>query len=133
MWETLDKIAIVAGLLAFFGTVYSALMWLRYFLKEKRLNLPIPIYLVSAGKWEPLYKLPFKPTRRIVTRAEVLGLLGMIPSRQERIDWTWLHDPEFMRHIEEVHRGDRDSLEIPLSPAEFDQLEMQGDTQKSSL
>lgn len=124
MWEQLDRISIVAGLVGFFGTVYSAIMWMRHFRREKRLNQPVPIRLVSQGDWEPLHTLPFEPTRRIVTRAEVLGLLGMIPSRQQRFDWKWLHHPEFMRHIEEVHRGERDSLEIPLSPTEFGQLDL---------
>lgn len=124
MWELLDRIAIIAGLIGFFGTAYSAFMWLRHFRREKRLNQPIPIRLVSTGKWEPLHTLPFRPVRRIVTRAEVLGLLGMIPSRQERFDWTWLHNPEFMHHIEEVHSGERDSLEIPLSPDEYAQLDL---------
>lgn len=125
-WQNLDRIAIVTGLLAFLGTAYSAFRWWQHQRRQKELETPVPIRLMSAENRRLLLELPHQPPRRIVTRAEVLGLLGMIPSRQQRFDWAWLHDARFMRHLEEVHRGQRDVLEISLTAEEFAQLDLPG-------
>lgn len=124
MWDILDKIGVVAGLLAFVGTAYSAYMWVRQFKREKQLQQPVPIRLVSAEDQRLLYELPFHPSRRLVTRAEVLGLLGMIPSKEagKRFEWAWLHNPAFMADLEDVYNSRRATLEIRLSPEEFGQL-----------
>ncbi len=91
----------------------------------KALHEPVPVRLVDAESGRLLLELPHQPPRRTVTRAEVLGLLGMIPSRQQRFDWGWLHDAQFMRHLEEVHRGHRHVLEIPVTAEEYAQLDLQ--------
>ena len=123
-WLLLDRIGIACGILAFVGAAYSAIMWMRQHRRERRLREPVPIRLISAEDGRRLHELPFQPPRRIVTRAEVLGLLGMIPSRQQRFDWAWLHDEQFMRHLEEVHMGQRQVLEIPVTAEEFAQLDL---------
>lgn len=131
-WQLLDRIAIVAGLLAFLGTAYSAFKWWQHQRRQHELEKPVPIKLVDAKSGRVLLELPHQPPRRSVTRAEVLGLLGMIPSRQQRFDWAWLHDARFMHHLEAVHRGQRHVLEIPVTPEEFAQLDM-GEFRNSDL
>jgi len=128
MWNLLDKIGTILGLLAFIGTTYSALMWMRQFRIEKRMLEAVAIRLVSAKEGRLLHELPYKPARRLITRSEVLGLLGMIPSRQQRFDWRWLHEPDFMRHLEAVYRGERCHLEIPVTDDEFSQLDLPATT-----
>jgi hypothetical protein len=126
VWLLLDRVGIVLGLIAFVGTLYSAAMWWRHYQREKVLAQSVTIRLISEGKGERLYDLPYLPPRRLVTRAEVLGLLGMIPSAApgERYEWVWLHDPAFMRDLEAVHQGCSDILTIPLCPDEFAQLRL---------
>ncbi len=124
-WLLLDRLGIVCGILAFLGTGYSAFRWWRHQRREKELHEPVPVRLVDAESGRLLLELPHQPPRRTVTRAEVLGLLGMIPSRQQRFDWGWLHDAQFMRHLEEVHRGHRHVLEIPVTAEEYAQLDLQ--------
>jgi hypothetical protein len=123
-WLLLDRIGIVCGIIAFLGTAYSAFRWWRHQQRERQLQEPVIVRLVAEVDGRRLHEVRYRPARRTVTRAEVLGLLGMIPSRQQRFDWKWLHEPEFMRHIEEIHTGDRDVLEIPLTAEEFRQLEL---------
>ncbi|MBP7951806.1 MAG: hypothetical protein KA004_19345 [Verrucomicrobiales bacterium] len=124
-WDTLDKIGTLVGLLAFLGTAYSAWRWWRHQRREKVLDMPIPIRLVDGESGRTLLELPHQPPRRNVTRAEVLGLLGMIPSRQQRFDWRHLHSPQFMTQLNEVYRGRRGELSIPVTAAEFAQLDLQ--------
>lgn len=123
-WLLLDRIGIVTGLLAFLGTTFSASMWLRQILRERKMREPVPIRIVVEDGRR--YELPIQPPRRIVTRAEVLGLLGMIPSRQLRFDWKYFLDAPFLQHVEEVYRGKRDALEISLTAEEFAQLDLPG-------
>lgn len=124
LWLTIDRIATFCGLLAFIGTAYSAYQWWRHLRRERQLQQPVAIRLVALEGGTQLYVLPFQPPRRIVTRAEVLGLLGMIPSAEagKRFEWAWLHEPEFMRQLEEIHLGQRQELHIPVTEAEFAQL-----------
>lgn len=122
-WQSLDRLGIVLGLLAFFGTVYSAWMWGRYRFAERRGRQAIPIRLTEAATGALLYTLPYAPSRRTLLRSEVLGLLGMIPSRQQRYDWRHLASPEFMLHLEEIQDGRRHTLEIPVTAEEYGQLE----------
>jgi hypothetical protein len=123
-WLLLDRIGIICGILAFLGTAYSAFRWWRHQQRERQLQQPVTVRLVAKKDGRLLLELPYKPARGTVSRAEVLGLLGMIPSRQQRFDWQWGFEPQFMQDIEEIYRGDRDVLEIPLSDAEFRQLEV---------
>jgi hypothetical protein len=125
MWDLLDKAAILFGLLAFVGSAYSAFKWWQHQRREKVLAHRIPIRLISAENGRLRYEFPFQPPRRTVTRAEVMGLFGAIPSAEagKRFEWAWPHRPEFMRHLEEVHRGER-LLEIPLAEEEFAQLKL---------
>ena len=121
-WQILDRATIVTGILAFLGTAYSAFRWWQHQRRQRELEKAVPIRLIREDGRE--YPLPYEPPRRTVTRAEVLGLLGMIPSRQQRFDWAWLHDARFMQHLDEIHRGSRDTLQIPVTMAEFAQLDL---------
>jgi hypothetical protein len=124
IWLILDRVGIIAGLLAFLGTTYSAFRWWKHQRRQKELEAPISIQLIDATTTRILLILPYQPPRRSITRAEVLGVLGMIPSRQQRFDWAWLHEARFMQQLEEVHRGERHVLEIPITESEFSQLEI---------
>lgn len=121
-WFILDRIGILCGLLAFFGTLYSAAMWARHHARERGLREPVTLRLVADDDRRELSVLPQRPIRRTLSRSEGLGLLGMIPSHQQRFDWRALLDPSFIHRIEEAHRGRRGMLDIPITAAEFSQL-----------
>jgi len=125
-WQSLDRLGTIFGLLAFMGAAYSALKWWQHQRREKVLAHRIPIRLISTNDGALRYEFPFQPPRRTVTRAEVMGLFGAIPSAEagKRFEWAWPHRPEFMQHLEEVHRGHRHVLEIPLTEEEFAQLKL---------
>ena len=123
MWNYLDKYGMLVATVA---SLYSAIMWFIQKRNQKRLKEPVAIWLVSeADLSKVLYKMPYRPARGSVSRAEVLGLLGMIPSRQERYDWKSLISLEFMAQFEEVAAFRRNRIEIPISEAEFKQLDIQ--------
>jgi hypothetical protein len=123
MWNYLDKYGMLVATVA---SLYSAIMWFIQKRNQKRLKEPVAIWLVSeVDLSKVLYKMPYRPARGSVTRAEVLGLLGMIPSRQERYDWKSLISLEFMAQFEEVAAFRRNRIEIPISEEEFKQLDIQ--------
>jgi hypothetical protein len=129
MWDLLDKIGIVLGIvlgaITFAGTVYSAWCWLRYRAAERAGRDMITIRIVSAN--EPvvvLHELPYRPLRKTISRAELLGFLGMIPSRQQRFDIAFLHDPVFFNRLQAVQDGRADCLEIPVSEEEWRQFDL---------
>lgn len=123
LWLILDRFTII---LALGASGYSAHSWWRHNRREKQLQQPIPIRLLSAQAHSVLYELPYQPPRRLITRGEVLGLLGMIPSAEagKRFDWAHFHKPEFMRHLEDIHRARQHRLDIPLTTDEFSQLKL---------
>jgi|GEM_PF-3119522 len=125
-WLIIDRIGMICGIVAFLGATYSALQWWRHLRREKQLGQPVPIRLTTEDGNTIRYQLPYQPPRRLITRAEVLGLLGMIPSAEagKRFEWVWLHQPEFMQVLEEIHLGRKDALEIRITDAEVAQISL---------
>ena len=121
LWLILDRATILLALLA---SGYSAFGWWRHHRSERRLQQPVPIRLISKEDGSLLYELPYRPPRRLITRAEVLGILGMIPSAEagRRFEWAWLHQPKFMEDLEAIHHSRQHCLSIPLSASEVAQL-----------
>ena len=120
-WLILDRVTIVIALMA---SLYSAFSWWLHHRREKQLQTPVPVRLISAEDGRLLYELPFQPPRRLVTRAEILGLLGMIPSTVEgqRFEWAWLHEQQFMHDLQAIHQAKMHRLEIPLTATELTQV-----------
>jgi len=80
---------------------------------------PITIILKSGDKE---HKLPTTIQRRWLTRAELLGRLGMI-NQGKRFDISFLNTPEFYNHLDEIADGkDAMTLTIELTDAEYQQL-----------
>ena len=129
MWDILDKIGIVLGIVlgavTFAGTVYSAWCWLKYRRSERIGRDVIVIRLVSVH--DPsmvLHEIPYRPLRKSISRAELLGYLGMIPSRQQRFDIAFFHDPSFFDLLQAVQDGHADVIEIPVTEAEWQQFDL---------
>jgi len=126
-WQILDRLTIAFSLLGMVGALYSAFQWWVHVRREKVMSQPIAIRLVDAANPGHLfYQLPYTPPRSMVTRSEVMGLLGMIPSAEEgkRFEWAWLHQPDFIDRLSEIHHARLHSLEIPLTAAEQAQVKL---------
>lgn len=134
-WLLLDHIGTITGLITLPTVAYSAWKWWEHIRREKVLAQRIPIRLVNKADNTPIYSLPFQPPRRTVTRAEVMGLLGAIPSAVpgKRFEWVWPHQPDFMLHLEEIYAGSRQELRIPLSEDEFTQLNLSASRASKSV
>jgi hypothetical protein len=129
MWDLLDKIGILLGvllgLLSLVTTSYSAWCWLKYRRLERMGRDVIVIRLVSVH--DPaivLHEIPYRPLRKSICRAELLGYLGMIPSGQQRFDLAFLHDPAFFVLLQRVQDGHADLMEIPVTEAEWRQFDL---------
>lgn len=107
------------------GAIYSGWSWFMARRRNRILDQPVTIRLVSIVDGRELFVLPYSPARRTLTRAELLGLLGMIPSGQKRYDWKSLIEPQFFQSIEDTLQGKCATIDISLSEEEFRQLDLQ--------
>lgn len=82
--------------------------------REKMENTPISIVLMGESD----YVLPYKPLRKTLSRAEVMGVLGMAAPGQ-RIVLSSLNDVFVGGSFDQVLSGKTDVLIIPVSQAEM--------------
>ncbi len=120
-WTWLDRILMIWGAGA---VTYTAWSWARYAREEKRLSQPVTILLVEADGGKVVYELRYRPPRRMLTRAEVLGFLGMIPCRQQRFVIQFLATRTFFERLDRVHNGKHDTFVIELLPDEAEQFDL---------
>ncbi|PJF27246.1 MAG: hypothetical protein CUN52_14795 [Phototrophicales bacterium] len=86
--------------------------------EEKRLSQPITIILRSGNKQQ---ELPVPIQRRFLTRAELLGRLGMI--RPDKRMTFSLNKKEFFEDLDAVINGkEATTLIIDISESEYEQL-----------
>lgn len=97
---------------------------------EQRLRLQqqkISVILQNGGRNR--LELPIELRRAELTRAEVLGRIGMIPmkSKGQRFTLNYLSTREFLIQINQILEGNGDSiLTIPCSEIEFQQFDLNG-------
>ncbi|MCB8983459.1 MAG: hypothetical protein H6659_06530 [Ardenticatenaceae bacterium] len=113
MKEWLSLIADVIGIL---GAIFALLAWLQSRqLKQaieqetRRQNQKIQVVLQhGANKIE----LPIELRRAEITRAEILGRIGMLPMKKqgERFSIAYLHKPEFQKQISQVVEGSGEGI-----------------------
>lgn len=116
------------GLLAAF---FSLLAWLKARRIQKdqqaekaRQSKSITVTLQYGGK---KIELPVELRRAELTRAEVLGRLGMIPKtiKGSRFDLAYLNTPEFFKQVHQIMDGSGDAvLTIPCTQEEFEQFDL---------
>lgn len=111
-WDTLDKIGIVVGI---FTGMISLMIWFYLLRKEKRDNDLIAITL-HVPESHLTATLPGKIRRKNLTRAELQGLLGMLPMQEagKRYQLPALNDPAFFDGLMKA-QVDRDIHEVVIS------------------
>lgn len=89
---------------------------------RERLAQKIEVMLSSGQRTRALFSI----TRSELSRAEVLGRLGMVPLRnagtKERFSIASLSRPAFVSRIDELKAGSGTVLEIHCSDVEFEQF-----------
>lgn len=90
-----------------------------------RLNEPVSVFLLLTSG-EKKIELPLEMRRRDLSRAEILGRLGMVPMKNvgARFAFRHLSTSDFIRSINEVMDRKSRELVIPCSEQEFDQFDI---------
>ncbi len=103
-WDYFDKVGIAVALLTTFITmVFSVLIWLHQKRKEKRDNALIHIRLRCDNPAVTI-TLQGQIRRKDLTRAEILGLLGMLPmkTKGQRYELSNLNKQVFFDELEDA-------------------------------
>jgi hypothetical protein len=121
-----DVIGILSALLAAIFSIKTNMELRR---EKRRLNDKVKI-LLKYG--EQTYSLPVDMTREELSRAEVLGRLGMIPindvkkldEKQPRFSLDHLNSQRFLTQLARIRNDRGDAvLEIPCTEEEFEQFD----------
>jgi hypothetical protein len=127
----METISRIADILSIFGAAFALLAWwqarrIRQELKREtaRLNNKVTIKLVYGGHE---IELPVELQRGELTRAELLGRLGMIPMKNKgsRFSLAYTNTPDFLREINRIKNADGIGvLIIPCEKDEFEQFDV---------
>ena len=125
--QILSLIADIAGV---GGAIFALLAWL----KSKKIkedldeekakqNRKVRVILQYGGK--RTIELPVAIRRAELARAEVLGRLGMIPTKNgNRFSLDYLNKPEFLQLIDQIAGGTKEgTLVIPCTQEEIEQFD----------
>ena len=125
----IDYVSGVLGLFSFAVSVGTFVMVLagRKAAKaeQARQEQRVKIRLLLQSEGNRTRLLPISLPRRMVSRAEVLGLMGMMPMTEsgKRFSIRYLSSIEFLASIEEAQKSSGEyELIIPVSQAEFEQF-----------
>jgi hypothetical protein len=126
----MEKLYQLANIISIISTVFSILAWInswqvnrRLKREQRRQNKKIKIELICGSK---SYELPGEIRRAEFSRAEVLGLLGMIPMKVkgQRFVLGYLNTPKFRFRFNEILEGGNDTiLQISCNEEEYNQFE----------
>lgn len=124
--EWLSAIADVIGIL---GAIFALFAWLKSLqiqreLRREQQRLRQQIKVVLSYGPQTL-ALPVHIRRSELTRAEVLGRIGMLPMQTPgaRFSLGATSTPEFLRRLDEIVDADGDTtLTIPCTKEEFEQF-----------
>jgi hypothetical protein len=120
--DILEVVGNVSNVFGAIGGGFALLAWLRLRAFDRE-NDPVKIILALSGQ-EARIALPLEMRRRDLTRAELLGRLGMLPMREpgKRFSLSALASADFMRAVNAAREG-ASVVEIPCSQAELDQFQ----------
>ena len=106
MWDIIDKLATIIGLISVIIAAWSAWKLRRETKRQwQKENEQIKIILRSATKE---ITLPVELQRGGLTRAELLGLIGMLPMKEKgkRFELCFLSTHEFSQRLAIVRNSD---------------------------
>lgn len=114
-----------ANLLQVAGAVFAALVWFNQRRAERVANESVSVLLTLEEAREEI-PLPLEIIRRDVSRAEILGRIGMLPMKTKgsRFSLRALSSPSFMRAMNDVVAGHSTTLRVPCTQEELEQFEL---------
>lgn len=132
MKELFELIGSIGDFLGFFGSVAAIAAWVHLVLmknertrEEARRNQKVKIKLhLTDGDRTIVLPIPIR--RHEITRAEMLGRLGMVQMKEggKRFSLSHIGTPQFLEDLEEIFTGTKTELVIPASEAEIDQFKV---------
>ena len=123
MEELFQAVEVLANFAGLIGATISTGIWLQLRAMKKRAAQPISVKLVGDRR---ILELPLYLTRENLSRAEILGRLGMIPMKEKgkRFSLVGLSSPDFLRRINDAKSGKRGMILIPATEEEIDQFDL---------
>jgi hypothetical protein len=122
-----DGIGILGAVFALYAAVQAHLIRQEQQQEHQRQNEKVEVKLNHGG--EEL-NLPIELRRADVTRAEVLGRIGMIPMKQkgQRFSLKYLSKPDFLKQINQIAAGKGENvLTISCNKEELEQFDLRSD------
>ena len=120
-----DVVGIFAGIFAFGAWWQSRKLRKETHREQERLQQPIRVTIkLSDGKSE--LQLPVHLRRGELSRAEVLGRIGMLPMKKtgDRFEILYFNSPDFFSELDRLQQSEgEDTLTIVCSKDEFDRFE----------
>lgn len=123
-------VSLFADIVGVAGAIFSLLAWLKAVKikeeldKEKaRQNKKVRIILQYGGS--QAIELPVALRRAELARSEILGRLGMIPTKDsKRFSLAYLNNPDFLQLIDQISEGTTEgTLVIPCTDEEIRQFD----------
>jgi len=130
-----DELSFVADVIGVVGATFALLAWLQSRETNKRLEAEKQrkqqrVNVVLRNGAEHI-TLPVQMRREELSRAELLGRLGMIPvkdqlpTEQKRFSLPYLNTAEFFQQLNNAIEGDGEqSISISCTDMEFDQFDL---------
>lgn len=127
----MDWLGSVSDVIGILSAVFALLAWqeslrINEKLKAEKQRQDRAIKVVLHSDRQDI-ELPFALRRMELTRAEVLGRIGMIPMKEKgkRYSIEYLNQPEFLDRIDQILSGYGDATsEIPCSEQEISQFDI---------
>ncbi|MCL4832355.1 MAG: hypothetical protein KJZ86_07940 [Caldilineaceae bacterium] len=118
-----DLIGVLGALFALGAWIQTRLLQKQIRMEEERINQKITLVLENE---QQSIELPFEVRRADLTRAEVLGLIGMISMKEpgRRFSLSYLSKPEFLHKLNQILQSSGDAvLNVPCSKDEIEQFD----------
>jgi len=119
----LETVGYVSDMVGTIGGIVSAVGIIKLLAQKKREEQIVSVFFCVAEGNKTIF-LPFEIVRRDVSRAEILGRMGMLPIQEKsgRFVVRGLLTPEFFKNLNEVREGKTSVLHIPITQKELEQF-----------
>ena len=119
VFEIIAQASNIAGAI---GGIVAAIGVVKMLATQRRAMEHVEVQLRLEGE-DSTIALPLEMLRKDISRAELLGRLGMALKNQgQRFSLKALSTPTFMRAVNEVVEGHTSTLVIPCTKEELDQF-----------
>ena len=126
-----EWISLIADIIGIFGAVFALFAWLQarqlkkeYEAEKARQHKKIQVVLQHGAQQ---IELPVELLRDELTRSEILGRIGMIPTKKpgKRFSIASLNTPEFLKQLNQIIIGSGEGiLSISCTEEEIDQFDL---------